>query len=325
MALPFEALSNTVLLAAKATRIALDRSKKIARLQKADHTTVTAADLASQVILLSSVAEFAPDEKVLAEESPQALSNPAFAEEVRELVEEVQRRSVSKGEVYDAIAYRGNPAGENTWFVDPIDGTRGYLVGLHYAVAVARVAEGQLENSWLAVPKKDNGALSGASGHLFTATRNRGAFRKPINGGDWEKLPARHHPPDDRLAVVASRAHDAVKLPHSVNRKKWGVELLSMDSQAKYAALAIGRADIYPRKPNRWFGPFFCWDHAAGVLLVTETGGVATDLAGMEFDWSQGERLLGNRGIFAASSWERYHAFQPQFAAHATNLLKGNR
>lgn len=309
----FETLDDAVLLAARATRLALKRPDRIARQRKADHTPVTAADLASQAILLESVASLAPGEKVLAEESPESLPNPALFAQVREIVEQVRQRPVAKGELLEAIAYRGNPGSRAVWFIDPLDGTRGFLTGLHYAIAVARATDGVLENSWLAVPSTDHGVLAGAAGKLFTAVRARGARCRPIDGGEWEELPTRHTLPEGRLAVVASRGRGTVDLPRSIGRKQRNLELLEMDSQAKYAALAVGRADIYARKPSRWFGPLFCWDHAAGVLLVQETGGVATDLTGKKFDWTRGERLTMNQGLFAASSEACHQTYQPLF------------
>lgn len=312
-----EIVAESVLLAAKTARDALTRPEGVVRSRKQDHSVVTAADLACQTILLTAVAQVLPSERVLAEESAGPLKDSVFSGQVRELVEDAFHRPVAEGEILDAIEYRGNPNANTVWFVDPIDGTRGYLEGLHYAVAIARVVDGAPEHSWLAVPMVSDGALSEATGKLFKAVRGEGATYRSIEEGEWQTLPNRHTPPDDRLAIVASRAHDTVHLPRTVNQKKWGVELLSMDSQAKYAALAIGRADLYPRKPSRWFGHFFCWDHAAGALLVSETGGVVTDLAGKAMDWTRGERLNDNRGIFAASSVERYEEFQPQFAAAA--------
>ena len=53
-----------------------------------------------------------------------------------------------------------------------------------------------------------------------------------------------------------------------------------MDSQAKYAVVARGEADIYLRLPTRADYREKIWDHAAGALIVTEAGGVVSDLDG---------------------------------------------
>ena len=55
---------------------------------------------------------------------------------------------------------------------------------------------------------------------------------------------------------------------------------LRMDSQAKYAVVARGEADIYLRLPTRADYREKIWDHAAGALIVAEAGGVVTDIYG---------------------------------------------
>ncbi len=91
------------------------------------------------------------------------------------------------------------------------------------------------------------------------------------------------------------------------------VRHVGIDSQAKYAALAVGAAHVYPRRPSRSFGPGFCWDHAPGALLVEECGGLVTDLDGAPLDWTRGERLSANRGIFAAARRDLHDRLLPFF------------
>ena len=42
------------------------------------------------------------------------------------------------------------------------------------------------------------------------------------------------------------------------------------------------------------------WDHAAGVLMVEEAGGKATDLDGKPLDFSTGRKMLHNRGVLVS-------------------------
>ena len=74
-----------------------------------------------------------------------------------------------------------------------------------------------------------------------------------------------------------------------------------MDSQAKYAAVADGRAEIYIRYSRSPEYREKVWDHAAGVLIVQEAGGRVTDLFGAPLDFSLGERLANNVGILATN------------------------
>jgi 3'-phosphoadenosine 5'-phosphosulfate (PAPS) 3'-phosphatase len=118
--------------------------------------------------------------------------------------------------------------------------------------------------------------------------------------------------------------------------KGLGITIASkrMDSQAKYAVLARGEADIYLRFPKRYshfpslhsIFPFPCflvsrrsslmrcfmrgagsdyreciWDHAAGLAVLRSAGGCVTDALGQELDFSHGRRLFGNIGIVASN------------------------
>ncbi len=74
-----------------------------------------------------------------------------------------------------------------------------------------------------------------------------------------------------------------------------------MDSQAKYAVVARGEADIYLRLPTRADYREKIWDHAAGALLVTEAGGVVTDIAGRPLEFHHGRELTANRGVIVTN------------------------
>jgi 3'(2'), 5'-bisphosphate nucleotidase len=75
-----------------------------------------------------------------------------------------------------------------------------------------------------------------------------------------------------------------------------------LDSQAKYGVVARGEAEAYLRLPRDEHYREKIWDHAAGLLVVTEAGGVVTDISGQELDFSLGHRLENNRGVVAASA-----------------------
>ena len=44
------------------------------------------------------------------------------------------------------------------------------------------------------------------------------------------------------------------------------------------------------------------WDHAAGVVVLQEAGGIVTDQPGKTLDFSRGAKLKENSGIVATSS-----------------------
>lgn len=67
----------------------------------------------------------------------------------------------------------------------------------------------------------------------------------------------------------------------------------------KYAAIARGDAEIFMKFATAGYKEKV-WDHAAGVLIVEEAGGVVTDAGGRPLDFSKGMYLEGlDRGIIA--------------------------
>ncbi len=290
---------------------------------KPDGTRVTISDLLCQALIGRVLAESAPGERVFAEEDAESLHAGGASELLRELLEGETGRSVSAGEAAEWLLYDGSD-GPSTpsawWYVDPVDGTRGYELGLISAVAVARAEREGLTHGYLGVPESPGGIL-GVSGRIFAARRGGGAFWRPLAGAAdeevWTPANVSEHPfPAGRVVIAASGGARHVDLPQDMRGGGWQVDYLDVDSQAKYAAIALGLATIYPRKPSRRFGHFFAWDHAAGALLVEEAGGVATDLAGRELQWLPRARLVENTGLFVASSKPAHEALQPLFWRH---------
>jgi 3'(2'), 5'-bisphosphate nucleotidase len=74
-------------------------------------------------------------------------------------------------------------------------------------------------------------------------------------------------------------------------------EPVRMDSQAKYAFVASGGAEIYLRMPTRPGYVERIWDHAAGALIVEEAGGRVTDINGKGLEFRHGAGLSANRGV----------------------------
>ncbi len=311
-------ITEAMFKASKATLIVREAGIKNASWSKEDKTPVTIADLASQAILLHEIASHRPADCVHAEEESDSIDD-AQAQQVRDVVEQATGSIISLGELRDRIMFRGDGTSGADWFIDPIDGTKGYVAGLFYAVACGRAINGQLSEGWMGVPTGDE-RMSTITGKLFFAQRGNGVKRWNIADSAEEVFAPDGMAPTiedgGRLCVIGSRAHDKVDTPDGVNTDKWKVELLPMDSMAKYAALASGAAELYSRNPSPKFGAQYYWDHAAGVLLVEEAGGRVTDLEGKSIDWTCGDRMTANEGIFATRSPELHTHFQPIFERH---------
>ena len=76
---------------------------------------------------------------------------------------------------------------------------------------------------------------------------------------------------------------------------------LRVYSMAKYGAIARGDVEIFMKFARSGYKEKI-WDHAAGVIIVEEAGGVVTDAGGKPLDFSQGRFLEDlDRGIIVCS------------------------
>lgn len=74
---------------------------------------------------------------------------------------------------------------------------------------------------------------------------------------------------------------------------------MRVHSMVKYAAIACGDAEIFMKFARSGYKEKI-WDHAAGVIIVEEAGGVVTDAGGHSLDFSRGLYIEGlDRGILA--------------------------
>ncbi|KAL3519665.1 hypothetical protein ACH5RR_017814 [Cinchona calisaya] len=87
-------------------------------------------------------------------------------------------------------------------------------------------------------------------------------------------------------------------LAQSVGLRNQPLRLYSM---VKYGAIARGDAEIFMKFSRAGYKEKI-WDHAAGVLIIEEAGGVVTDAGGNPLDFSKGIYLEGlDRGIIACA------------------------
>ena len=201
-----------------------------------------------------------------------------------------------------------NRSTDRFWTLDPIDGTKGFLRGDQYAIALALIEQGEVKLGILGCPALTLGEHTGI---LFVALRGQGA----------RMIPIAQDPPDlesaTRLQVVQSGENDRVRFVESVESAHGDQTLqetiarsvgitspsIRMDSQAKYGAVAAGEAALYLRLPSPKTPDYReqIWDHAAGVIVIEEAGGRVTDMHGHALDFSLGKTLANNQGIVASN------------------------
>jgi 3'(2'), 5'-bisphosphate nucleotidase len=270
-------------------------------LAKGDRSPVTLADLATQIVVSHRLTESFPADPLLAEEDSGTLNaSPDMTERVLEQVRK-HVTDITRKALFEAID-RGDHTGESKryWVLDPIDGTKGFLRGDQYAVALALVVNGTVEVGVLGcpnLPARDSGEHRG---FLFSATRRSGVASHSLDGQIHGEI--RVDEIGDAADAVLCESVEAAHAAHSVQGRiasRLGITAPSyrIDSQCKYAVVARGEASIYLRLPRDTSYREKVWDHAAGSLVLEEAGGRVSDLDGRPLDFSQG-RLLGNhRGI----------------------------
>lgn len=286
------------------------------RWDKGDRTPVTVADLAVQAVVSGALNEKFPHDPLMAEEGGSELRDPAFADLLAKVTDEVRlvRPGKSATDVIDWIE-RGQHAidpNRRYWVLDPVDGTKGFLRKEQYAIALALVERGTVLLGVLACPnlpdRFGSASASPGFGQLYAAVRGKGAERIDLGPGDAiiSRQPIRvSKNSDPALARWCERVESSDKNHDVTAQVVERVGILSepnrLDSQAKYAVVARGDADLYLRHSLSGTYKEKVWDHAAGVLVTEEAGGRVTDVAGKPLDFTQGRELSANQGIVATN------------------------
>src|SRR5215813_2114486 len=168
------------------------------------------------------------------------------------------------------------------WIVDPLDGTTNFLHGIpQFAVSIALERDGAIVAALTYNPANDD---------LFVAERGKGAFLndRRIRVAARQRLADAvvgcglpHHGRGD---LALGRHEIAAAQNHFAGLRRFGAATLDL------AWVAAGRFDAF------WERDLSPWDLAAGILLVREAGGFATDLDG-------GDAIFGKRQVIAGNEF----------------------
>ncbi len=279
-----------------------------ASLRKADTSPVTAADFASQALIAGQLAEAFPDDPLVAEEDSRTLeSDPATLTQVVERLRAL-RPEVDAGRVRAWIDRGGGQVGDRFWTLDPIDGTKGFLRGDQYVIALALIEGGAVVVAALAAPSLglDLQPRPSTEGCIVIAVRGDGTWVVPFDGSGERRVVVSKcdTPSGTRLLSSVESAHtDPEQLARLTRRLGLKAEPIRMDSQAKYLVIAGGQAELLIRFPPQDRPDYKekLWDVAAGLLVVEEAGGRATDVDGRKLELMAGRELRRNRGILISN------------------------
>ena len=145
----------------------------------------------------------------------------------------------------------------NTWIIDPIDGTTNFLHGVpHFAISIALKSGDEIVSGLIYDPIKDE---------MFYAEKENGAFfnNQRIRVSKKKEL-------NSCLFATGGRSKNEVDLP----LRRSGSAALDM------AYVAAGRYDGYFQNNLN------LWDIAAGIIILKEAGGMIN-----EIDLSQNKNI----------------------------------
>ncbi len=287
---------------------------QVREITKDDRSPVTVADFAVQAIVAMAIHETGEAADIVGEEHSGELrqaENEAVLDAVVAAVS-TYRPGVTANEVLDTIDRCNHDASaEAYWAIDPIDGTKGFLRGQQYAIALGRIENGQVVMGVMGCPNLPADPSQpldqpDARGTIYGAVHQSGAWELPADDPSAQRKPiaATTESKGEELRICESveKAHskrsDAAQIAETFGGP---VQPVRLDSQCKYAVVARGQADAYLRMPTSKTYVEKIWDHAAGSIIATEAGAIVTDITGSELDFKHGRRLETNRGVVCAA------------------------
>ncbi len=173
---------------------------------------------------------------------------------------------------------------EFQWIIDPLDGTTNFIHGFpQYAVSIGLAHKGVMNQAVVYDPTRNE---------LFTASKGSGAFLndKRIRVSKRVKLAE---------ALIGTgfpyrmfdHADAYMTIFRELTQKTAGLRRPGAAS-LDLAYVACGRIDAF------WEFGLSPWDMAAGTLLITEAGGLVSDLAGESDYLASGNIVGGSPKIF---------------------------
>jgi myo-inositol-1(or 4)-monophosphatase len=172
---------------------------------------------------------------------------------------------------------------EYEWIIDPIDGTLNFLRQVpHFCVSIACLHKGKLEHAVIVDPmRNEEFVASRGQGCQLNGHRVRVSPKEELDGA----MIATGGPipdPDAQSQLYAQMLREKTKVRHT------GSACLDL------AYVAAGRMDAL------WLHDLKPWDLAAGVLMISESGGLIGDFAGGADYMKSGNIVAGAPRCFKA-------------------------
>lgn len=173
---------------------------------------------------------------------------------------------------------------DTTWIIDPIDGTRNFVMGLpHFCISMACIQRDKIQHAIIVDPiRNEEFIASKGGGAQLNGNRIRVRTRNGLEGGTIS------------LSCDGLRNYEAMlDLQNKLKGVAGGLRFTG-STALDLAYVAAGRLDA------GWTSGISPWDSAAGILLVQEAGGLISDLSGNPECLNSDSLVFGNPKCFKA-------------------------
>ena len=193
------------------------------------------------------------------------------------IIEELKKAKPNFSIISEENGIENNRDKNNTWILDPIDGTVNFLHGVpHFAISIALKSNNEIVSGLVFDPIKNE---------MFYAEKNNGAFynNQRIRVSKKNNI-------NDCLFVTGGK----IKKEPELQYRKTGCAALDM------AYVASGRYDGYFQNNLN------LWDIAAGIILVSEAGGILNKI---DISSSKNIKIIASSANINAKLLEKLNNF----------------
>lgn len=176
-------------------------------LDKEDSSPVTVADFTVQALIIDRLSRAFPSDHFIAEEDSSMLRQPAYLDTSRRIIHALQAATGEEWNLqrlYDTLDKGKHSVSHigRVWVLDPIDGTKGFIRGEHYCIALALLVDGKPQLSVLGCPNLDlNRVISARASTVSTVGKIQEPSYVPIPSDLVTTIENRMKPTDTELLV----------------------------------------------------------------------------------------------------------------------------
>jgi|SRR5690554_2097560 len=170
------------------------------------------------------------------------------------------------GEEIEKEPYSVRSQWRKSWCVDPLDGTKEFIKkNGEFVINIALIEDGEPIYGLIASPIRQQIILGNKKHGAFQTS-----YEEALQPDKWRKLEPLETV-NTPIQIIASRSHysgNLLKLAQYIEKDFGVIESTAMGSALKFFELVNNKADVYPR-----FAPTMEWDIAAGQAIYEAIGG----------------------------------------------------